>query len=153
MVDQIYPTELQLNKANSSDTESSFLDLNLSISNATVSTKIYDKRGKNHNGIDFDIVNSSFLDGNVPRRNSYGVYISQLIRFARASHVSDFNCRKTKLTAKVLKQGFRYHKLFKAFLKFYRRHSGLVKKYNVSLNKLPTRYIGTRVIWRLSLQI
>ena len=44
MVDRIYPTELQLNKANSSDTAASLLDLNLSISNGTVSTKIYDKR-------------------------------------------------------------------------------------------------------------
>ena len=44
MVGQIYPTELQLNKANSSDTEAPFLDLNLPITNATVSSKIYDKR-------------------------------------------------------------------------------------------------------------
>ena len=44
MVGQIYPTELQLNKANSSDTEALFLDLNLSITNGIVSSKIYDKR-------------------------------------------------------------------------------------------------------------
>ena len=44
MVGQIYPTELQLNKANSSDTEAPFLDLNLSIKNGIVSSKIYDKR-------------------------------------------------------------------------------------------------------------
>ena len=44
MVGQIYPTELQLNKANSSDTEAPFLDLNLSITNGIVSFKIYDKR-------------------------------------------------------------------------------------------------------------
>ena len=43
MVDRIFPAELQLNKANSSDNEAPFLDLNLSISNGTVSTKIYDK--------------------------------------------------------------------------------------------------------------
>ena len=44
--------------------------------------------------LDFDIVNFPFLDGDVPRRPSYGVHISQLIRFARASsHVRDFNCR------------------------------------------------------------
>ena len=43
MVGQIYPTELQLNKANSSDTEASFLDLNLSITNVIVSSNIYDK--------------------------------------------------------------------------------------------------------------
>ena len=131
MVNRIYPAELQLNKANSSDTEAPFLDLNLSISNDTVFTKIYDKRN------DFNIVNFPFLDGDVPRRTSYGVYISELIRFARASsNVSDFNCRNKALTAKLLKQGYRYHKLRKAFSKFYRRHSELVVKYNVSLWKL-----------------
>ena len=88
MVDRIYPTELQLNRANSSDTEAPFLDLNLCISNGTVSTKIYDKR----DDFDFDIVSFPFLDGDVPRRTSYGVYISQLIRFARASsNLNDFN--------------------------------------------------------------
>ena len=44
MVGQVYPTELQLDKANSSDTEAPFLDLNLSITNGIVSSKIYDKR-------------------------------------------------------------------------------------------------------------
>ena len=56
MVGQIYPSELQLNKANTSDTEAAFFDLHLSISNDIVSTKIYDK------GDDFDIVNFPFLD-------------------------------------------------------------------------------------------
>ena len=91
MVHRIYPAELQLNKANASDTEAAFLDLNLSIHNDKVSTKIYDKRDDSN----FDIVNFPFLDGDVPQRPSYGVYISQLIRFARASsHVTDFNNRK-----------------------------------------------------------
>ena len=55
-----------------------YLDLHLSISNGFVSSKIYDKR----DDFDFDIVNFPFLDGDVPRRPSYGIYISQLIRFA-----------------------------------------------------------------------
>ena len=110
MVHRIYPVELQLNKANASDIEAAFLDLNLSIHNDTVSTKIYDKRD------DFDIVNFPFLDGDVPRCPSYGVYISQLLRFARASsYVNDCNNRNKFLTAKLLKQGYRYHKLRKAF--------------------------------------
>ena len=67
-VDRIYPTELQLNRANSSDTEAPFFCLNLCISYGTVSTKIYDKR----DDFDFDIVNFPFLDGDVPRRTSYG---------------------------------------------------------------------------------
>ena len=131
MVDRIYPTKLQLNRANSSDTKAPFLDLNLCISHGTVSTKIYDKRD------DFDIVNFPFLDGDVPRRTSYGVYISQLIRFARASsNLSDFNYRNKALTAKLLRQGYRYFKLRKAFSNFYRRHSALVGKYSVSLKAL-----------------
>ena len=72
MVGQIYPTELQLSKANSSDTETPFLDLNLSITNGMVSSKIYDKQ----NDFNFQIVNFPFLDGEVPRSSSYGVYIS-----------------------------------------------------------------------------
>ena len=123
MVGQIYPTELQLNKANSSDTEAPFLDLNLSITNGIVSSKIYDKRM---------IVNFPFLDGDVPRSPSYGVYISQLIRFDRVcSIVDDFNNRNLFLTAKLLKQGYIYHKIRKAFSKFYHRHSELIVKYNI----------------------
>ena len=71
MVNQIYPSELQLNKANISDTEAPFLDLHLSVANGFVSSKIYDKR----DDFDFDIVNFPFLDGDVPRRASYGVYV------------------------------------------------------------------------------
>ena len=115
MVGQIYPTELKLNKANSSDTEAPFLDLNLSITNGIVSSKIYEKDDFN-----FEIVNFPFLDGNVPRSPTYGVYISQLIRFARVcSNVDDFNNRNLFLSAKLLKQGYTYHKTQKAFSEFY----------------------------------
>ena len=108
MVGQIYPPELQLNKANSSDTEAPFLDMNLSITNGIVSSKIYDKRYD----FNFEIVNFPFLDGDVPRSPSFGVYISQLIRFVRVrSNVDDFNNRNLFLTAKLLKQGYRYHKI------------------------------------------
>ena len=108
MGNRIYPSELQLNKANVSDAEASFLDLHLTISDGFEKTKIYDKR----DDFDFDIVNYPFLDGDVPRSASYGVYISPLIRFARvSSHVDDFNTRNKVLTAKLLRQGYRYHKL------------------------------------------
>ena len=69
MVGQIYPTELQLNKANSSDTAAPFLDLELSITNGVVSSKICDKR----DDFNFEIVNFPFLDGNVARSPYYGV--------------------------------------------------------------------------------
>ena len=79
------------------------------ITNGIVSSKIYDKL----DDFNFEIVNFLFLDGEVPRSPSYGVYISQLIRFARVcSYVDDFNNINLFLTAKLLKQGYRYHKRF-----------------------------------------
>ena len=133
-VKYIYPSELKLNKANVSSTEAAFLDLHLSIiSNDIVSTKIYDKR----DDFDFEIVNFPLLDGDVPRSTSYGVYISQLIRIARASsYVADFNTRNKLLTQKLLKQGYRYHKLGKTFSKFYRRYYALISKFQVGLKSL-----------------
>ena len=107
--------------------------MHLSISNDIVSTKIYDKR----DDFDFEIVNFPFLDGDVLRSTSYGVYISQLIRFARASSiVADFNTRNKLLTQKLLKQGYRYHKLHKTFSKFYRRYYDLISKFQVGLKSL-----------------
>ena len=122
-VNQIYPSELQINKANTSDTKAAFFDLRLSISYNIVSSKIYDKR----DDFEFETFNFPFLDGDVPRSTSYGIYISQLIRFARASsYVADFNTRNKLLTQRLLKQGYRYHKLRKTFSKFYRRYYDLM---------------------------
>ena len=88
----------------------------MSITNGIVSSKIYEKR----DDFNFEIVNFPFLDGDVPRSPTYGVYISQLIRFARVcSNVDDFNNRNLFLSAKLLKQGYTYHKTRKAFSEFY----------------------------------
>ena len=114
-----------------SDANASVLDLHLSISD--IKTKLYDKR----DDFDFDIVNFPFLDGDVPRSGTYGVYISQLIRFARVSTlIFDFNTRNNVLTEKLLRQGYRYHKLRQTFSKFYQRHFDIVSKYNVGLKTL-----------------
>ena len=133
IVSQRYPSELRLNKANTSDTKATILDLHLSISNDIVSTKIYDKRDE----FDFEIVNFQFLDGDAPRSTSYGVYISQLIRFARAcSYINDFNTRNKMLTQKLLKQGYQYQKLRKTFSTFYRRYYDLISKFQVGPKSL-----------------
>ena len=137
-------TVFQLNKANASDTEAPFLDLNLSITNGIVSSKIYDKR----DDFNFEILNFPFLDGDVPRSPSYGVYISQLIRFARVcSDVDDFHNRNLFLTAKLLKQGYRYHKIRKAFSKYYHRHPELIVKYNIGLKTLLQQGISEPIIY------
>ena len=97
-------TKLHLNKANPSETEVPFLVLHLSILNRFISCKVYDKR----DDFDFETVNVPYLERDVPRRASYGVYISQLIRLARVSnHVSDFSTRNKLLTAKLQNQGCR----------------------------------------------
>ena len=108
MVSQIYPPELQLNKTNTSDTKAAFVDKHLSISYDIVPTTIYDKR----DNFEFEIVNFPFLDGDVPRSSSYGVYISQLIRYARASsHVADLHTRNKLLTQKRLKSFLRLNSM------------------------------------------
>ena len=84
---------------------------------------------------EYEIVNFPFLD--VPRSTSYGVYISHLIRFARASsHVADFNTRNKLINQKLLKQGYQSHKLCKTFSKFYRRYYNLVSKFQIGLKSL-----------------
>ena len=72
---------------------------------------------ENHN------VNWSFffrLSGDVPRLRSYGIYISQLVRFARCCNsVLDFHSKNLQNTSKLLTQGYRYHKLRKTFGMFF----------------------------------
>ena len=127
-VGRVYPHELQLNKANASDTKAPFLDLQY-LFQTDFPSKIYDKR----DDFDFDIVNFPFLDGDVPRSTSYGF---QLIRFARVSSHNTDNARNKNLTAKLLHQGYRYHKLRRPFSKLYRRHYELVSKIKVGLKSL-----------------
>ena len=131
MVSQIYPLELQLNKANTSDTEAAFLDLHLSIYNDIVLPKFM----INVTTLILKLSNFPFFNGDVPRSTSYGFYISQLIRFARASScVADFNTRNKLLTQKLLKQGYQYHKLRETFFKFYRRYYDLISNSKLDLN-------------------
>ena len=77
-IPDIYPTELQLNKAKTTDKETSFLDLNIKVIGSDVHTSVYDNR----NDFGFPIVNFSWLSGDVPRIPFYGVNISQSVRIA-----------------------------------------------------------------------
>ena len=94
--------ELQLNKANTSDKETSFFDLNIKVIGNDVHTSVYDKC----DNFGFPIVDFTWLSSDVPRLPSYGVYISQLVRFAECcTSVSDFNSSNLHITSKLLKQG------------------------------------------------
>ena len=99
---EIYPSQLTVEKANKSD----HLDLTFIIdSGGKLSTRLYDKCN------DFDsrhIVNYPFLSSNIPSGHSYGVHISQLIRYARCcSHYEDFRYRHKCLVDRLLSQGYR----------------------------------------------
>ena len=125
-IPDIYPRELQLNKANTSDKETSFLDLNIKVVGSNIHTSVYDKR----DDFGFPIVNFPWLSGDVPRLPSYGIYISQLVRFARCcTSVFDFHSKNLQITSKLLTQGYRYHKLRKTFGKFFRSYSELLSKF------------------------
>ena len=85
---EIYPSQLTVEKANKSDHLADYLDLTFIIdSGGKLSTRLYDKR----DDFDFHIVNFPYLSSNIPSGPSYGVYISQLIRYAPCcSHYDDF---------------------------------------------------------------
>ena len=90
-VEDIYPSELNVEKANRLDDQANYLDLKFIIgNNSRLYTKLYDKR----DDFNFHTVSFSFLSSNIPSGSSYGVYISQLIRYARCcTYYDDFGYR------------------------------------------------------------
>ena len=130
----IYPVELEIKETTDGKYHSSFLDLLLEIDkDSRLRVKIYDKR----DDFNFDIVIFPFLCGNIPQSPSYGVYISQLIRYARASTLyDDFLSRSCRLTSKLMEQGYERFKLISAFKKFFGRHKILFDRYKVSVTHI-----------------
>ena len=81
----------------------SYLDWYLYIDSGKLTTRLYDKR----DDFNFPIVNFPFLSSNIPSAPAYGVYVSQLIRYARAcSNYQGFMERGKVLTTKMLSQGY-----------------------------------------------
>ena len=92
---------------------------------------LYDKR----DDFDFHVVNFPYLSSNIPSGPSDGVYISQLIRYARCcSHYDDFRYRHKCLVDRLLSQGYIALRLEKFFKKFYGRYQELIEKYQRSVN-------------------
>ena len=144
-IPDIYQAELQLNKANTSDKETSFLDLNIKVIGSDIHTSVYDRR----DDFGFPIVNFPWLSGDVPRLPSYGIYISQLVRFARCcTSVLDFHSKNLQITSKLLIQGYRYHKLRKTFGKFFRSYSELLSKFgDISFQEYLSKGISHQVFY------
>ena len=125
-IPDLYPTELHLNKANTSDKETSFLDLNIKVIGSDIHTSVYDKR----DDFGFPIVNFPWLSGDVPILPSYGIYILQLVRFARCcTSVLDFHSKNLQITLKTTCTGLHISQTLKTFGKFFRSYSELLSKF------------------------
>jgi hypothetical protein len=122
----IYPKELVLVPDDSDGLSAPFLDLQLVVKNGVISTSIFDKR----DAFDFQIINFPTLTGNIPLKSSYGVFICEAVRYARAcTHFSDFKARISILIKKLKTQFFLDKLLKKTYLKFCDSHILLVQKY------------------------
>ena len=133
-IDFIYPVELEIKDTTDADHHASYLDLLMKYDNFhRLQVKLYDKR----DDFNFNIVNFPFLSSNIPQPPAYGVFVSQLVRYARASSLyEDFITRGQILTSKLLKQGFTRNRLIATFKKFYGRHNVLVDRFKVSVTNI-----------------
>ena len=126
---RIYPQGLTLNKENKSPTNTSFLDIDITIDNNEIITKLYDKR----DDFKFDINSFPFLSSNIHKKRTHGVIISQLIRYSKAcSKPKDFLTKAKTLIAKLIKQHFNITLLKKKTSIFYDKYYHLITKYNIT---------------------
>ena len=130
-IGDIYPPEMVVNKTNVSVSKSHFLDMTISVFRGKFFVKLYDKR----NDFDFDVINFPFLDGNIPKGQSYGIFISQLVRYARInSSFSNFILDCKKLVSKLINQCFSAAALRKRFEAFIDKHFYVWGKFGVPLS-------------------
>ena len=119
-----YPKELTISETTESTSIASYLDL-LFIRDTSnnITSKLYDKR----DALGFHIVNVPFMSSNIPSAPAYGVYASQLIRYARCcSNYSDILLRHRALVTRLLSQGYNVNRLSNTFKKFYGRRTNIV---------------------------
>ena len=131
----IYPSELQLTATSISSTEVCYLDTNTKTgsTNTHFRISIYDKR----DDFTFRIVNFPHMDSNIPTNPAYGVYISQLVRYARiCTSKVDFMNRLRGLSLHLKQQVFVTNLLQKSFDKFFNRHGLIVVKYGATLREM-----------------
>ena len=140
-ISDIYPSELELKETTLASTEVCYLDTKISHgdNNTPFHISVYDKR----DDFTFRIVNFPHMDSNIPANPAYGVYISQLVRYARiCTSKLDFIHRLRCLSSRLLQQGFKLTSLFKSFNKFFKSHGALIGKYDATLRELRSAVHG-----------
>ena len=137
---QMYPAVFEIKDTTESNTSASYLDLLLSIeSDGQPRTSLYDKR----DDFNFHITNFPFLSSNIPSSQACGVFISPLIRYARAcSSYECFILRAVRFSSKLLGQGYVIQGLKSSIMKFYGRYGDLIKHYEVSLSQMLHDILG-----------
>ena len=129
-IGNIYPAEMVVNKTNISVCKSNFLDMTISIFRGKFYTRLYDKR----NDYDFDVISFPHLDGNIPKGQSYGVFISQLVRYARINCSFDRFVSDCKLLVeRLVNQHFDVAALRKRFEVFIDKHFDVWGKFGIPL--------------------
>ena len=133
-ISAIYPSELELKDTSTSSTEVCYLDTNIKTGdNTPFRISIYDKR----EDFAFRIVNFPHIDSNIPANPAYGVYVSQLVRYARICPSKvDFINRLRGLSLRLRQQGFETNRLQNSFNKFVNRHGLIVEKYGAALREM-----------------
>ena len=130
VLSDIYPPEMIVNNTNISAHKCCYLDLNISIFQGKFRYTLYDKR----KDYDFNVISYPFLDGNIPKNLSYGVFASQLIRMAKVnSTLKGFKDCILQLVSKLVKQGFKLAALRNKFVKFYKSRLNIWGKYGVDI--------------------
>ena len=125
---EIYPRDLEIKLESNNISEVAYLDLKLTTENTRLIISLYDKR----DNFSFDIVNYPYIDSCIPKKSALGVYMSQLIRYARiCSKFVDFKLKAVSLIKKLKNQGYYDRDLRRLSLKFFRERKEMIDKYNI----------------------
>ena len=129
---RIYPQQLKLNQENKNDDKATFLDLEEQIKDACIEVKTYDKR----DAFKFEIINYPDLSGNIPTKPAYGVFTSQVIRYARiCSKKVDLLERVKSLTKKLLRKHYTINGLKSSLKKCLKKHRWITTKLGPRLHQ------------------
>ena len=128
--DKIYPPEMILKNTNISRDKCTFLDLTISIYRGKLLYYSYDKR----DDFGFEVVNYPNLLGNIPSKQSYGVYISQLVRYCDInSNYKHFASDIKSMNDRFLAQGFEKKQLFRKYMDFCDKFLYKWSKFNIDI--------------------
>ena len=133
---QIYPEELELKKENAVNTSTSFLELDICISDNKFHTKLYDKR----DSFGFHICRLPFKDSNIPRRMFYSSACAEILRICRASSsLADFIVSAKTLILRMIRQGAIKEQFKRSVESCLKKHSKSLIKFHVTVNSILDR--------------